>query len=333
MGRIEFLVHPPDRLSDEALACVFFAGPDYVPWRGTARRTPRGFSVERESSDSGNLHLLWPASDRGDVVLTTATLRERAQPYHLEVELARGKINQLRNQINDWSQMGLSLPDTIRREVQQAVEAFSHAATSQHQPEVATQRAIEAIDLSLQAGEELGRSFTEQALAARHRQSAQLNTLLGVNLGHAPLSEERSKLLPPICNAALVPFNWRQVESREGAYDWQPYDQQLEWCRKQGLRVIGGPLLQLDRAGLPDWLSLWEGDFDNLQSLVVDHVRQVVTRHQGQVRVWQCAARLHHDDGLSLSEEDRLRLVVRVMEATREADANTRCRLVRPTVG
>lgn len=323
MGRLEFLVHPPDRLSDDALASSYFAGSDSVPWKGVPRRTAEGFVVERSVTDSGNLHVLWPTASRGPMVLSTATLMERPRPYHLEVELARGKINQLRNQLSDWVHMGLSPPDAVREQVRQAIELFSHAATGQHQPDDAARRAEQAIDAALQASDALAHCYTDQALAARHRQHAQLNTLLGVNLGHAALSEGVADRLRRLCNAAIVPINWRLVEAREGSYDWQCYDQQLEWCRQNGVRAIGGPLLQLDRAGLPDWLSLWEGDFDNLQSLVTDFVRQAVTRYQGQVRVWQCAARLHHSDGLELVEEERLRLVVQVVETTREVDPNT----------
>ncbi len=33
----------------------------------------------------------------------TATLAERPAPYMLAVELARGKLNDIRNQLSDWS--------------------------------------------------------------------------------------------------------------------------------------------------------------------------------------------------------------------------------------
>ncbi len=40
----------------------------------------------------------------------SATLMERLAPYHLPLELARGKINQVRGQAADWIMGGLMMP-------------------------------------------------------------------------------------------------------------------------------------------------------------------------------------------------------------------------------
>ena len=36
------------------------------------------------------------------MLTSTATLRSREEPYRLLVELARGKLNQVRNQLTEW---------------------------------------------------------------------------------------------------------------------------------------------------------------------------------------------------------------------------------------
>jgi hypothetical protein len=79
-------------------------------------------------------------------------------------------------------------------------------------------------------------------------------------------------------------------------------------------------VLQLDRAALPDWLYIWEGDFENLSTLIGDHIRTVVSRYRGKVSLWQCGARMNVEGILSLTEEQRLRLAVLSVEATRQAD-------------
>ena len=126
-------------------------------------------------------------------------------------------------------------------------------------------------------------------------------------------------------NAAVVPLNWREVEANEGHYDWSVYDKQVEWCRNHRLVVCGGPLLLLDDRGFPDWLFLWEGDFPSLMSFVSDYVETTVTRYQGKIQVWECAARANLGDVLSLTEEQRLRLTVRAIETTRQVDADAQC--------
>lgn len=323
MGQHRFLVHPPDQLAPRDLERTFLAGPDYVPWLCRTRTIDGGFAIEREVSDSGCLHVPWWVDGHGQVVLTTATLVEREKPYHLEVELARGKINQLRNQVADWTAMGMSVPERVTTRLRDAARQFARAATLQHDPNRAALAANQALRAALDAAVLLAHSFAEQAYVARHRQSPKLATLLGVNLGSTVPGSVLGDALARSFNMAKVPFSWHDIEHSEGDPNWDICDRQVAWCESRQLRICGGPLLAFDRRGLPDWVCLWEDDFDNLQELVSDYVGRVVERYKGRVHVWQCAARLYSTEMLALSEEDRLRLVVRAVEVVRRADPGT----------
>jgi hypothetical protein len=124
-------------------------------------------------------------------------------------------------------------------------------------------------------------------------------------------------------NAAGVPFGWREVQAGEGKFSWDVSDKQIEWCHTHGLRVYGGPLLRLDRPGVPDWLCLFEGDFENILSFATDYIRAVVMRYRGKVQVWQCAGRLGSPETLGLSEEESLRLAARTIELVHALDPGT----------
>ena len=50
----------------------------------------------------------------GETILSTASLMERDQAYLLEVELARGTLNRIRNQVANWEQVGMIIPEPIR---------------------------------------------------------------------------------------------------------------------------------------------------------------------------------------------------------------------------
>ena len=52
---------------------------------------------------------------------------ERPEPYQLVVELARGKINQIRGQAADWQTGGLILTPALRERIHQVSIAFGHA--------------------------------------------------------------------------------------------------------------------------------------------------------------------------------------------------------------
>ena len=65
----------------------------------------------------------------------TATLAERPTPYMLAVELARGKLNDIRNQLADWMQMGLRSTPALEQALAEAQRAFVQAVTSTDQLE------------------------------------------------------------------------------------------------------------------------------------------------------------------------------------------------------
>src|SRR5690606_7533507 len=124
-------------------------------------------------------------------------------------------------------------------------------------------------------------------------------------------------------NTAIVPFSWSQIESDEGRRDWTLCDAQIQWCQTAGVRVCGGPLLELSRSALPDWLFLWEGDFENLLAVAGDHVRAVVQRYRGKASFWNVAGRLMTGEALGLDDEQKLRLIVRAIEVVRTVDRQT----------
>lgn len=320
MGLIRFLVHPPERVTAEAAQQAYFAGPDDVPWPTRTRITATGLAVEWPVNDSGHFSIPWPVAGRGELTLYTASLMERSSPYHLQVELARGTLNAVRAQWGDWVDMGLKVPPTATAKLREANERFSLAATAQHDPAQAAILAEAALETALAAGDQLLACYVEQALAVRRRNAARAVTLCGVNLGHVPPSAPVAKQIAATFDAAIVPLNWRQVEAVEGKYHWQPYDDLIEWCQQRQWPVLGGPLLALDGASLPDWLYLWEGDFDNLFAVVSDYIETTVARYKGRVQLWQAAARLAEPRVLSLAEDEKLRLVVRTIEIVRQAD-------------
>jgi hypothetical protein len=323
MGVMRFLVHSPERITDEVAQRIYMAGLDRVPWYCRVHRTGDGFALERMVSDSGNLHVPWMVPGFGEVTLGTGSLMERDRPYHLEVELARGKVNQVRGQLAEWQTIGLTPAKPLVDKIHEAVELFALAATSQHEPAGGAAHAERAIEAAMQAAALLATTFTEQALAVRYRQAAKLSTQLGVNLGSLVLDESTAKLVRASFNTAAAAMSWRDIESSQGKQDWSITDAQITWCQNHHLQVYGGPLVRLDSLGLPDWLYLWEGDFDNILSFLSEHVEQTVTRYRGKVNLWLCASRINVGSALSLREVDKQRLAVRAIEITRKLDPRT----------
>ncbi|MFW6125048.1 MAG: endo-1,4-beta-xylanase [Pirellulales bacterium] len=321
MGELRFAVYPPERLNEFSdLNEAYVVGPDRVPWPSEIVVEDGQIVCRHRLEQSGAFYLPWPVSGHGRPVLGTATLMERDQPYHLQVELARGKVNQLRNQLAEWKAIGLAVDSHIAALVTEAQHRLAVAAVKQDEPAQAGVEAEEALTAALQAADALVAAYCEQALAVRHRQYAQFGSLLSCWLSGEPPDAAGNGLFLRSFNSAGVPFNWRLIEPAEGNYRWDTCDAQVNWCLENRLAVRGGPLLCLSPDWLPDWLWLWEGDFPNVLQFVSDIIETVVARYQGKIRLWETSARANSADVLGLSEEQLLRLTVRALEVARQID-------------
>jgi hypothetical protein len=294
-----------------------------LPW--LCRVTLRGdeLLVERNETESGTFHVLWPTADHGTLLLSTATLKEKSQAYQLPVELARGTLNRLRNQLAGWQMNGFEMPEAARPVLKQAVEQFVAAATNQSHPEQAATLAEKAINTTLAAMKTIAGAYAEAIINGRLQAKPRIIPLFAGRLGGSVPAGPIANALTAAFNAAIVPFSWNVVESDEGRKNWTLYDAQIQWCQSHGLRVCGGPLLEFERRKLPDWLFLWEGDFENLLAVAGDHVRTVVSRYRGKVAFWNVAGRLMTGEALGLDDEQKLRMVVRAIEVVRAADPQT----------
>lgn len=322
-GLLRLVVPPTSQFTPQLAEHAYMAGPDQIPWPSRARMHNGELLIERTVTDSGKFHIPWPVEGHGRFMLATATLMQRDRPYQLAVELARGKVNQVRNQIADWQSIGLVVPGKVDAAIHKALETLSQAVTAQYDPARAAIIAQKAIVLAIDAADLLVASYADQALAARHRSGQKLNTLLGANLGQHPLELPMLAYYLKAFNAVQVPLAWRAIAATEGSYQWDVPDRQIAAARENSLTICGGPLLRLDAAGMPDWLYLWEGDFDSILSFTSEFIEKVVARYQGTVDVWQCASRVNVGEGLSLTEEQRLRLAARVIEVTQGIDPAT----------
>jgi hypothetical protein len=277
-------------------------------------------TCRRMVSDSGRLYVAWPVAGFGTPVVCTASLVERPEPYLLTLELARGKIAQLRDQISAWEIAGMTIPAAFQEPFQESHRLFRRAAAIQDQPAEASALASESMRWAFVAGEIAVKSYASQRMAARRKRSPQPPASLGCSLGGQVLDSRLEKLFLEAFSAAAVPVEWRYVEPSAGNRQWETSDRQVEWCLANRLLVCGGPLLNFAPDSMPPWLGSWSKDASNLQSLVCDYVETAVARYAGQIRKWEVCASGNTGGAFGLSEEDRLSLVARALDVVRQVD-------------
>jgi hypothetical protein len=320
MGLTRFLVPRREFLPAKAAERAYISGMDDIPWRTRVTVAADVLSAERAESESGNFHILWKVAGRGDEVLSTATLIERLTPYILPLELARGILNRVRANLAAWEAAGLPIPPAVAEQHKRALADFVAAVARQGQPAECADHAQQAIVASLAAADSLIKAFADQAARARAALASKPTILFGGSLDAIVPDKTLGGAFAEAFNTAIVPLAWNSIESHEGKPNWTTSDGQIAWCQAHQLRIFAGPVLELHNRSLPDWLFLWEGDFDHLVDTAAAHVKATVSRYKGRVHLWHCAARVNTVETLSLSEEESLRLTIRAIEVVRETD-------------
>jgi hypothetical protein len=323
MGLMTFLVPDglPATLATEMKKACVSGGPDSMPWP-TEVEAPNGrLTLRRDVDESGCLMIPWGVDPAGLLVSSSATLIERQDPYHLQVELARGKVNQLRTQAGDWQVGGLVLPEGLAEQIRTISKHFARVVTQT--PSEANHRDAQAIlNQAFQAAEGLVELYIEQMFEARHQRQARLEVSLGCRLGGAALERSQEEALLHACNCLGLALAWNEVEPSEANYCWDPYDNLLAWATTHEIPVIGGPLIDFSATRLPDWLWLWDRDLSSLSSFMCDYVGTVVKRYAGRIHCWQLTAASNCAAILGLGEEELLWLTARLIEAARQIDPN-----------
>lgn len=323
MGLMRLIVHDRDRIPPDGLEHVHICGQDDLPWFGRAYFSGNQLIIERNEDESGRVYVPWRVNQSSPVLISTATLAERDKPYLLEVELARGMLNNLRNQIAQWEPLGLVVTKGLSDGVLESTVEFSRAATTQADAATAADWAKRSLNTTVTTMARLTEEYVRQAIALRRAQPRQFASWFGVNLGGKPPNSKVARQVVNTFNMASLPLTWRTIEAVEGRRDWTDADAQVEWAHSAGLRISAGPLLELDDRGVPDWTYLWEGDFNSLLKFMLDHVRAVVERYRGKVHLWQVAARMTHGHALGLNEEARLQVTAKAINTVRQLDPTT----------
>ncbi len=314
MGQMRFYAPTSEKLLPHATERAYLAGLEAVPWRSCNHFSDGVLTLERTVCESGNLYIPWDISGIGTRVLATCTLMEREQPYCLSTELARGTLHRARTLLAEMETRQHAIPKTVRSQLQEAIEALIRSTTNASTAEEDAERTIV---IASQAIESLSDIDVAATLKEQRAQDGTLSTILVSQLGEGPLAEDATDDFLAAFHAANIRFRWRQLQPTKGTMDCAATQQQLEWSRRQGLRVIGGPLIQLDPLSLPDWLYSLENDYEAFEEAAIHYVQAVVEHFGGLVDIWVCAGRLNVPGAIVFSEEQKLRLAVATIEAVR----------------
>ncbi len=319
MGSIHFLI--PRDLSAVAADCTYMVGTDGVPWESHVRILDDRLTVTRATNESGRLVILWSVEGYGQMALATGTLMPVERPYHLPLELARGCLARLMDQLNTAEVRGFKLDDPLAKLLSQAILHFVKASLNQIDFEQAAREAQRSLEHSLHLTQQLGRN--PQVTTPSNEPIRAGMGVWGAVVHEVAEVRHLDSVPESVPNVLVLQQSWRDLEVNPGEWTWTGMDDVLQRVDTSQFRVGCGPLVTFNRNELPDWLYLWCDDMDAIQSYYTTYIQQIIKRYAGEFRFWHCAAGTNVDEALGLTEEQRLRLTVSALESARRIDSRT----------
>ena len=320
MDSIHFRIPKSHQSNGTKVDSAYMVGIDGVAWPTRVHLKDDLLQVSRHSRESGRLVILWELEGHGTQALSTATIAPSEQTYLLPLELARGTLARLHARLHAVEGKGFTLDEEHRESLAAATRHFIQASLAQKDPERASSEANASLTLVLKLIATLG---GHQQLAAGGDDEGAHSTVWGATIDKTEDVQVLSSISGSVPNVVLLQKNWCDLELNPKEWDWSALDNMVDAVDSDHFRVGFGPLVTLNREHLPDWLYLWEGDFDTICSYVSSYVQQLVSRYAGRFRFWLGCSGMNVDAGLGLSEGDRLKLTVSVLETIRQADPKT----------
>jgi hypothetical protein len=273
----------------------------------------------------------------GQLVLQTCLLPDRDRPYLLTLELARHRVMLILNKLEEWQAFESLAADPVMPIIEKAREAFTQALVAlprKNTPDDDADRlALRALWIALEASERLALrqaqiDFGAPARARMHAQAADdlgagqpvlHPTRAGLVLPQAPavgvtisplvFTDAAKDLAAKAADFITMPMRWLEMEPAEGEYAFARTDRWIEWAvRAAKLPVVAGPVIDFRPHAVPDWLYIWENDYDTLRELVYEHMKAVVTRYRRTVNRWTVCSGLHANRNFAFTFEQMIDL-------------------------
>lgn len=275
---------------------AYLIGADGSATRGSVRFDgPTGMILaEKHEPGSVALALQHRVGDLGELTLQTCLLPERDEPYLLNLELARHRLMALYTKLEDWGMFELDDDHPVTRRADAARDHFIEALCVQRQDgQRCAELSQQALVTSLDGSEELALAHAELLLNRRKSTGALPKLPIGVGVSLDHQGERLRTAIATTVDFIQLPLPWRRLAPEEQGYSWNKSDAWAQWAASNRVPVVGGPLLSFEQGHPPDWLYIWEHDYDTVRDLIYEHVERVVSRYKNSVTIWNVASGLH----------------------------------------
>ena len=323
---LKFLVYENgEPATDWPVHQAHLLGPDEIGIRANIKFARGAIQCEKRDIGPAALSLQIELPEAGDLALQTCLLPERDQPYLLMLELARHRLMKIYAKQEEWALFDLPEDHAVTLRMDVARQKFVEALRQQDNPAEAYGLARQSLVASIDASEELALAHAE-SLLERRRQIGQSgrNMFLGTGIELDRHTDAVRQSIQTNFDYLSLPMRWRQIEPREGEYNWRELDSWAEWAFRSRLPIMAGPLVSFESAILPDWTYIWEHEYEPIRDLVYEHVERVVSRYRNVVTLWNLVSGVHVNSHFNFSFDQLMDLTRAAIMVAKKIQPNSR---------
>ncbi|HEX3358184.1 MAG TPA: endo-1,4-beta-xylanase [Tepidisphaeraceae bacterium] len=283
-------------------------GPESVPMPGQVEFRDGLLQVTRTEDGAVGLSLLWEMGKIGAYYMETTRLPPRDKPYNLNVELCRARLMKIVQKQEDWNLFDFPRAEKFTTRFREAQAMFADALGKLHIPSEAAKIADQALVIAVELSEQLAEFHGDLLLNRRRSSNAFVKHIFGCRVDSTVQNQKYKDILCDNFEYAVLPMSWKQLQPEEDVFNTEPLDEWIEVLSRKRIPIIAGPLISLQESEMPDWMFIWEHDYDTLRELAYEFVQKVVQRYRKAVSIWNVVGGLHVNSQFTLNFEQIIEL-------------------------
>ena len=269
-------------------------GSDSSAMRATITFADGELVCDKRETGIASLALQVTVGDCGELTLQTCLLQDSDQPYLLAVELARHRLMTVYNKSEDWGMFDIEPDHPVSRRIDLARRLFIEALGLQGtHPATADKLACDALVTAIDGSEELALAHADLLLNRRKVTGALPRDVFGCGVALGQTEARLRQAVLSHFDFVNLPTPWKLLAPAEGEYRWEQMAHWVDWAEDNEVPIVAGPIVSFEPNNLPEWLFIWEHDYETVRDLIYEHIERVVNRFKHSITAWNVASGLH----------------------------------------
>lgn len=288
---------------------AYLVGSDHSAMRADIAYADGMLICQKREGGAAALALQQPVGDCGEITIQTTLLPEREEPYLLSLEQARHRLTLILAKQEEWGLYDLGEDHPVSKRIERSRKLFIEALCLHKTDMAAADRvAKECLSAAIDASEELALAHAELLLNRRKQVNSLPRYPIGCGVALEQTNERIRAAVVSNFDILAMPMPWRSLAPAEGEYRWDLVDNWAEWAQKCRMPIIAGPVVCFDPSVLPDWVYIWEHDYETVRDLLYEHTERVVNRYKNSVNIWNVVSGLHVNNHFTFNFDQLMEL-------------------------